>query len=76
MAIEKVYRFHGIEDLYSDAKGCFFFKNKLVPTVYNNGSLAVRVGRKKYGLKKLRTLAYLTYQKKNDCPFFFGGFVH
>lgn len=69
MAVEKIYKFHGIEDLHCDAKGCFFFKDKPVPKVYNNGSLAVRVGRTKYGLKKLRTLAYVAYKEISHCPF-------
>lgn len=69
MAVEIIYKFHGIEHLHCDEKGQFFFKDMPVPKVYNNGTLAVRAGRTKYGLKKLRTLAYVAYKEINQCPF-------
>ena len=70
MAVEKIYRFRGIDYLHADERGNFFFNNKPVPKVYNNGSLAVRVGKTKYGLKKLRTLAYIASHLINESPFY------
>lgn len=69
MPKEKVYKFKGIEGLYSDLKGNFFFNGRPVQQVYNNGSLAVRVGKTKYGVKKLRTLAYVSYIETQGLPF-------
>ena len=70
MAIEKVYKFKGIEGLYADAKGQFYFKEKPLKKIYNNGSEAVRVGNTKYGIKKLRTKAYVAFIEFNrDLPF-------
>jgi len=56
---QKVFRFKNIPDLYADEAGNFFYNNTPVKKVYNNGTLAVRVGKTKLGIKKLRTLAYL-----------------
>ncbi len=69
MTVEKIYKFRGIDFLHADERGNFFFHNKPVPKVYNNGSLAVRVGKTKLGLIKLRTLAYSTSQAIYECPF-------
>ena len=57
---EVVYKFKGIEGLYCDLKGNFFFKGKPLSKIYNNGTLAIRIGKTKRGLKKLRTLAFKT----------------
>ena len=69
MAKDKVFMFKGIPDLYADTKGNFFFNGSPVPKVYNNGSMAVRVGKTKYGIKKLRTLAYSSIITLPECPF-------
>jgi hypothetical protein len=37
--------------------------------VYNNGSLAVKVGKTKYGIKKLRGLAYISSKEVEELPF-------
>jgi hypothetical protein len=69
MPKEKMYMFKGIDGLYADNKGNFFFHNRPAPTVYNNGSLAVRVGKTKYGIKKLRTIAYVSFIEIVALPF-------
>lgn len=67
--MEKVYKFKGIAHLHADENGNFFFKNSPVPKVYNNGSAAVRIGKTKLGLRKLRTLAYMDFITKEELPF-------
>jgi len=66
-----IYKFKGIDDLYADEKGNFYFKNKPARKVYNKGSIAVLCGRSKRGLIKLRKLAYKTVAdlQEDDCPF-------
>jgi len=65
---QKVYKFKGIENLFADMNGNFFFNQTPVPKVYNNGSAAVRIGKRKFGIKKLRSLAYVSYVLTDDCP--------
>ena len=72
MTKQKVYKFRGIENLYSDMNGNFFFNESPVPKVYNNGTLAVRIGKTKRGIKKLRTLAYISFIPLDFCP---TGFI-
>ena len=69
MQKQKVYKFKGIPDLYADENGNFFFNEHPVPKVYNNGTMAVRVGKTKYGIKKLRTLAYVSSIVPFQLPF-------
>jgi hypothetical protein len=69
MTKQKVYKFKNIPELYADLSGNFFFNQTPVPKVYNNGSSAVRIGKTKYGIKKLRTLAFVSYVIIDDLPF-------
>jgi len=70
MVKQRIYKFKGIEHLYADEKGRFFFQNKPAPKIINNGTLAIRAGRTRYGLKKLRRLAYIAYiYHTEDLPF-------
>jgi len=69
MEKQKVYRFKGIHDLYADESGNFFFKNYPVKKIYNNGSAAIRIGKTKRGIKKLRTLAYVSFIAPQELPF-------
>ena len=69
MAIEKVYKFKGIPDLYSDMNGDFFYKGVPARKVYNNGSISVLCGKSKRGIIKLRKLAYLSSTEIKDLPF-------
>jgi hypothetical protein len=69
MPKEKVYMFRGINGLYCDTKGNFFFHSHPVPKIYNNGSLAVRVGKTKYGIKKLGGLASISSKEVQELPF-------
>ena len=66
-----IYKFKGIDDLYADMKGDFYFKNQPARKVYNKGSIAVLCGRSKRGLIKLRKLAYKTFANvaEDGCPF-------
>lgn len=66
---ETVYKFKGIESLHCDLKGNFFYNEKPIKKVYNNGSVAVLVGKSKFGLIKLRKLAYKSKIEINECPF-------
>lgn len=66
---ETVYKFKGIENLHCDLKGNFFFNEKPIKKVYNNGSVAVLAGKSKLGLIKLRKLAYKSKIEVNECPF-------
>ncbi len=58
MALKTIYKFKGINDLFADDKGNFFYKNKPARKVYNKGSIAVLCGQSKKGIIKLRKLAY------------------
>ena len=69
MTREKVYRFKNVPNLYADIHGNFFFKNYPVRKVYNNGTMAVRIGKTKLGIKKLRSLAYVSFAIKENLPF-------
>jgi len=64
-----VYKFKGIENLYADLKGNFFYNNKPTKKVYNNGTIAILCGRTKRGIIKLRTIAYKSTIQENICPF-------
>ncbi len=66
MAFKTIYRFKGINGLYADENGDFFFNDKPARKIYNNGSIAVLCGRSKKGLIKLRSLAYKTRMVVND----------
>lgn len=47
----------------------FWYNDKKVRIVYNNGSKAVLVGKTKYGIQKLRKEAVLKKIKLTPCPF-------
>ncbi len=66
---ETVYKFKGINDIYCDLSGTFFFKDKPVKKVYNNGSIAILCGKSKLGIVKLRKLAYKSEIEIINCPF-------
>jgi len=67
---ETVYKFKGVNDLYCNLYGTFFYKGKLAKKVYNNGSVSILCGKTKYGLIKLRSLAYkCEIENNDDCPF-------
>ncbi len=67
--LETVYKFKGVENLYCDLKGDFFYNEKPIRKIYNNGSVSVLVGNSKRGLIKLRKLAYKTQIEIIKCPF-------
>ena len=70
MATVNIFKFRGIEGLYADAEGNFFFNGKPARKVYNNGSISVLCGRSKRGLITLRKLAYKSVrEKEEDLPF-------
>ncbi len=64
-----IYKFKGIDNLYADHKGDFFYNDRPIKKVYNNGSLSVLIGKSKRGIIKLRKLAYKTYKQKEILPF-------
>ena len=66
---EVVYKFKGLPDLHCDLTGCFFYKNKPIKKVYNNGSIAVLVGKSKRGVISLRKIAYKSKIEVDICPF-------
>jgi hypothetical protein len=66
---QEIYRFKGIEDLYADMDGNFFYKGKPAKKMYNNGTVAIKCGTTKRGLIKLRTLAYKSSMEIEDLPF-------
>ncbi|HNR21064.1 MAG TPA: hypothetical protein PKN75_14975 [Bacteroidia bacterium] len=66
MALKTIYRFKGVNGLWADEFGNFYFNNKPAHKVYNNGSLAVLCGRSKRGIIKLRKLAYKLQQEVDD----------
>ncbi len=63
------YKFKGINDLYCDMSGTFFFKGEKAPKVFNNGSISVLCGKSKRGIIKLRKLSYLSEIEIIECPF-------
>lgn len=66
MPYKTIYKFKGINDLYADEHGNFFFKNRPARKVYNKVSIAVLCGRSKKGIIKLRKLAYKISSFFND----------
>lgn len=64
-----VYKFKNIPDLHCDLDGNFYYKDKPIKKVYNNGSLAVKIGNSKRGLISLRKQAYKSQKEKIYCPF-------
>jgi len=69
MIKQKVFKFKNIPGLYADEAGNFFFNNVPAKKVYNNGTLAIRTGKIKRGIKKLRTLAYVAFIEREELPF-------
>ena len=69
MATISVYKFRGIEDLYADAKGNFFWQGRPARKVYNNGSIAIMCGRSKRGIISLRKRAYKASVTVDELPF-------
>lgn len=67
--LETVYKFKGVDNLHCDLKGNFFYNEKPVRKIYNNGSIAISVNKSKLGLNKLRKLAYKSQIEINECPF-------
>ena len=63
------YTFAGYPNLTADEKGQFYFRNKPVRKVYNNGSIAVLVGTTKIGLITLRKVATKTITEELHLPF-------
>ena len=66
---ETIYLFKDVPDLCADTDGNFYYKNRPVKKIYNNGTLSVRTGNTKLGIKKLRSLAYRSFIEKTECPF-------
>jgi len=64
-----IYKFKDIDNLYCDLNGNFFFNNKPISKIYNNGTLSIRCGKTKKGLKKLRKLAYKSEIEIEVIPF-------
>jgi hypothetical protein len=64
-----VYKFHGIENLYCDTEGNFFYNDRPARIIYNNGSRSVLLGKSKRGIISLRKLAYESEMKEAECPF-------
>ena len=56
--MEEIFKFHGIDDLYSDINGNFFYKEKPIKKCYRSGQIYIRFNKKKYGMITLRKLAY------------------
>jgi len=64
-----VYKFHG-HDFYCDENGKFFNKeDKPLKIIYNNGSRSLLFEKKKFGLIKLRKIAFKSKIEIIDCPF-------
>lgn len=61
--------FKNIPGLYADEDGNFFFNNAPAKKVYNNGTLAIRTGKIKRGIKKLRSLAFVSHIVIDELPF-------
>ena len=59
------------QELYADANGKFWRKDNdiFVDTKYYNGRICVQIGKKRYGIKKLRLNAIKTTKTINECPF-------
>ena len=69
MPIKTVFKFRGIDGLFADEAGNFYFNGRPARKVYNNGSLAVLCGRSKKGIITLRKLAYKCTMEVDDLPF-------
>jgi len=69
MITKQIFRFRGIENLYCDMNGNFFFNNKPARKVYNNGTVSVMVGKSKKGIISLRKLAYKSEIIIEQLPF-------
>lgn len=69
MIIKQIFRFKGIDNLYCDMSGNFFFNDKPTRIVYNNGTNSVMVGKSKKGIISLRKLAYKSTIQIENLPF-------
>jgi len=67
--MKKIFRFKGIEDLYCDTSGNFFYKDKPTRKVYNNGTISVMLGKSKKGVISLRKIAYKSEIEDDFIPF-------
>jgi len=67
--MKEVFRFKGIDDLYCDLDGKFFYKDKPARKVYNNGSISILINGSKKGVLSLRKVAYRDKVKEIVCPF-------
>lgn len=67
--MKDIFRFRGIDKLYCDMNGKFFFNDRPARIVYNNGSRSVLIGKTKKGLISLRKLAYKEKLTAGNCPF-------
>lgn len=67
--MKDVFRFKGIEDLYCDIEGNFFYKDKPTKKVYNNGTISVMLGKSKKGIISLRKIAYKSKINNDYVPF-------
>lgn len=69
MITKQIFRFQGIDNLYCDMRGKFFFNDKPARIVYNNGTNSVMVGKSKKGIISLRKLAYKSTMQFEKLPF-------
>ena len=67
--LDMIYRFTNAPGLYVDMDGNFHHDDKPVKKICNNGSLAIQVGSRKFGIKKLRKTAYKDFKPRYTCPF-------
>ena len=67
--MKEIFRFKGIDGLYCDMDGNFFYNDRPTRKVYNNGSLSVMVGKSKRGIISLRKIAYKELIIEDVCPF-------
>jgi len=64
-----VFQFKGIENLYSDLKGNFYFEERLIRKYWRKGQVFIIVNKKQIGMNTLRKLAYETKINKIILPF-------
>lgn len=66
---KSVYLFKGIENLYSDENGSFFYNERPIKKKWRVGQVYVEVNKKRYGMNTLRNLAYKSIIKEETLPF-------
>lgn len=64
-----VFLFDGVDNLYADKDGNFFYDGKLIKKRWRVGQIYIQVKERRYGMNTLRKLAYSGVLEEEENPF-------